>query len=152
MFGEKGARCVGAHRVVLAPGPGWHHMLPSGREAYVDCEYSSFLGLAVGTVIPRYWDGCTTLDLSGEEWRSVLVEMDRLVSSPRMERAGSSAFMRSMYTLQLEENMRRPKSDRVDEGTLSKWFAEKHRELLRDLRGWTNRALNERTVLRVAGL
>ena len=152
MFGAKGARCAGDHHVVLAPGPGWHHIIPSGREAYIDSDCSAILGLAVESVIPRYWEGGLTIDLSLEEWKMVLEKMDRLVASPRMGCASGSALMRSLYAPQLEQNLMKRKNERVDECELSKWFVEKHKELLQDLKGWTKRALKENEVLRIANL
>lgn len=152
MFGAKGARCAGEHCVVLAPGPGWHHIIPSGREAYVDAEYSSIFGIAVGMTVARYWDGWDTIDLSMKEWKAVLESMERLVSSQRASHALGSALMRSLFSLELDQNTRKAKQERTEEWRFAKWFVEKHKGLLQDLKGWTKKALKENTVLRIANL
>lgn len=152
MFGAKGARCAGEHRVVLAPGPGWHHVIPSGRESYVDSECGAILGLAVGLSVPRYWESSSAIDLSMREWMSVLSTMERLAFSQRSEHACGSALVRSFFALQLEWNQQKRKNERVDECKLASWFVEKQKELLQDLKGWTKRALNENVVLRITNL
>lgn len=152
MFGWKGARCAGAQRVTLAPGPGWHHVLRSGCEAYIASEYSAIFGIAVGMAVPRYWESCETIDLTMAEWRNVLKVMTRLVESSRTHHALDSALMRSLFALELDENSRRTKKDRAEENDLAKWFVEKHEGLLQDLKGWTKRALDKDSVLRIAKL
>ena len=152
MFGWKGARCAGEHHVTLAPGPGWHHVFRSGREAYVASECSVIFGIAVGMAVSRYWDGCKTIDLTMAEWRNVLTVMKRLVESSRTRHALDSALMRSLFALELDENSRCPPGNRTEESNLARCFVEKHEGLLHDLKGWTRRALNENSVLRIAKL
>ena len=152
MFGWKGARCAGEHSVTLAPGPGWHQILRSGREAYVASEYSAIFGVAVGMAVPRYWEGGKTIDLTMAEWRNVLTVMKRLVGSSRMQHALDSALMRSLFALELDENGRRTPGNRTEESNLARCFVEKHEGLLHDLKGWTRRALDENTVLRISKL
>lgn len=152
MFGWKGARCAGEHGVTLAPGPDWPRIIRSGREAYVASEYSAIFGIAVGMAVSRYWDGCKTIDLTMAEWRNVLTVLKRLVESSRAHHALDSALMRSLFALELDENSRRPQKNRTEESNLARCFVEKHEGLFHDLKGWTKRALNENSVLRIVNL
>ena len=152
MFGWKGARCAGEHHVTLAPGPGWHQAFRSGREAYVASEYSAIFGIAVGMAVPRYWEGGKTIDLTMAEWQNVLTAMKRLVESSRTRHALDSALTRSLFALELDENSRRPPGERTEESNLARSFVERHEGLFHDLKGWTKRALNENSVLRIVNL
>ena len=151
LFGWKGGRYAGDHCVVLAPGPGWHRFIASGREAFLGASDASMLALAVGNVVPRYWQDAS-VDLSHDEWLRVLSVFESMLSSAVTSRAPNSALMRAMSALALQRNSEKKKCQREDEFNLMRRYFERNKELLGDLKGWTRRALNHNTVLRVTGL
>ena len=151
MFGWKGGRYAGDHCVVLAPGPGWHRYIASGREAFLDADDAAMLALAVGIAVPRYWQD-HRVDLSYDEWRSVLSALESILSSSVAAHAPNSALMRNMCAVALQRNAEKKKSQREDEFKLTKRAIYGNMELLDDLNGWTRRALDQNTVLRIIGL
>ena len=151
MFGWKGGRYAGDHCVVLAPGPGWHQYIASGREAFVGADDAAMLALAVGIAVPRYWQD-HSVDLSYDEWRSVLSVLESMFSSSVATHAPNSALMRTMCAVALQRNVEKKKSQREDEFKLIKMALDRNRELLDDLKGWTRRAIDKNTVLRIIGL
>ena len=58
----------------------------------------------------------------------------------------------AMFALALQRNSEKKKSKREDEFKLIRRYVERNKELLEDLKGWTRRALDHNTVLRVTGL
>ena len=151
LFGWKGGRYAGEHCVVLSPGPGWHRFIASGREAFLGASDASIFALAVGIVVPRYWQDAS-IDLSYDEWWSVLSAFESMLSSAVAVHAPNSALMRAMFALALQRNSEKKKSKREDEFKLIRRYVERNKELLEDLKGWTKRALDHNTVLRVTGL
>jgi hypothetical protein len=109
------------------------------------------LALAVGNVVPRYWQDAS-VDLSHDEWLRVLSVFESMLSSAMTSRAPNSALMRAMSALALQRNSEKKKCQREDEFNLMRRYFERNKELLGDLKGWTRRALNHNTVLRVTGL
>ncbi len=151
-FGWKGARSAGEHRVMLAPGPEWHHFIPSGREAFIAACDASILALSTGMNAPLRWMAARELDLAHDEWETVLSGMEAMLSSPAVSRASDSALMRTLCAGDMNQNQMRKKNSRVDEFEIVRRFVERQRCLLEDLRGWTRRALHGGAVLRIVGL
>ena len=151
LFGWKGGRYAGDHCIVLSPGPGWHQYIASGREAFLGASDASMLALAVGIAVPRYWQDAS-VDLSYDEWWSVLSALESMLSSAVAVQAPNSALMRAMLAVELQSNLEKKKNRREDEFMLTRRYVERNKELLEDLKGWTRRALDRNTVLRITGL
>ena len=151
-FGGKGARSAGGHRVMLAPGPGWHKAILTGREAFIAAYDASVLALSAGVNVPRRWKAVRELDLTHDEWETVLSGMDAILSSPAVSRASDSALVRNLCAEELKQNQTRKENSRVDDIEIVTRFVERQWKLLEDLRRWTRRALHGDTMLRIVGL